>query len=372
LAEIFQTYGPRYLNQYGSRLLPSHRQAMRAIQRCRTPALGGHVYGCATCGETQYVYHSCRNRHCPKCQNAKARQWLEQQQTQLLAAPYFLLTFTLPSELREVARSHQRLVYDLLFRTSAAAIQQLARDPRFVGGQMGFVGVLHTWGRQLAYHPHVHYLIPGVGLAADGRTWLRANKRFLFPVRALSRIFRAKLRDALRQTDLFAAIPDSVWKREWVVHCQPVGNGLQAVKYLAPYIFRVAISNRRILKAAGGKVTFQYRISDTGQVKRCTLSANEFIRRFLQHVLPKHFVKVRYYGFLSPAWRRRLAALREQLDSTAMYPAASGDAVVTDLPSQTIRSPTGTTPSNYIAKCPACGQTMHKERVIYPVSRSPP
>jgi hypothetical protein len=198
LAEIFRRYGPQYRAKFADKMLSSHRQAMRTIEQCRTPALGGHVYVCEACGETQYQYHSCRNRHCPKCQNDKAQRWLEQQQDLLLPVPYFLLTFTLPGELRGVARSHQKRIYDLLFRTSAAAVQHLARDPRFVGGQVDMVGVLHTWGRNLSYHPHVHYLVPAGGLAADG-AWLPARKNFLLPVKALSRIFRAKFRDALRR-----------------------------------------------------------------------------------------------------------------------------------------------------------------------------
>lgn len=363
LADIFRVYGPHYLNKYGDKLLPSHRRALRDIERCRTPALGGHVYRCEACDETQYLYHSCRNRHCPKCQNGKALQWLAKQQNLLLPVPYFLLTFTLPSGLREVARSHQRLVYDLLFRTSTAAVQHLARDPRFVGGQMGLVGVLHTWGRQLAYHPHVHFLTPALGLAADGQTWLPTHKNFLLPVRALSRIFRAKFRDALRQTDLFAAIPAKVWKQEWVVHCQPVGSGLPAAKYLAPYIFRVAISNHRILKADDGKVTFRYRTSDTGQVRLCTLDAAEFIRRFLQHVLPRHFVKVRYYGFLSSAWRQRLIVLRRQLDHTPEN---------ADSDFQTAERQAAISLSNHVVRCPSCGQPMQRRRIIHPTSRSPP
>ena len=176
----------QYRAQFGDKILPSHRQAMRAIERCRTPALGGHIYTCDACGETQYLYHSCRNRHCPKCQNDKAYLWLEKQHDLLLPVPYFLLTFTLPGELRSLARSHQRQVYDLLFRASAGAVQSLAQDERFVGGQVGMVGVLHTWGRNLAYHPHVHYLVPGGGVTADG-TWEPSRKNFFLPVKALSR-----------------------------------------------------------------------------------------------------------------------------------------------------------------------------------------
>jgi hypothetical protein len=365
MAEIFRRYGPQYQAKYGDRMLPSHRQVMRAIERCRTAALGGHLFYCQECDETQYQYHSCRNRHCPKCQNGKAQQWLEMQQDLLLPAAYFLLTFTLPSELRKLARSHQKLVYDLLFRTSAAAVQHLAGDPRFVGGQMGMVGVLHTWGRNLSYHPHVHYQVPGGGLAADGQTWLPTRKNFLLPVKALSRIFRAKFRDALRKTPLFALVPESVWEQEWVVHCQPVGNGLTAVKYLAPYIFRVAISNNRILKSADGKVTFRYRTSDTGKIRVCTLATEEFIRRFLQHVLPKGFVKVRYYGFLSSGLRQRLAVLRLQLVSPPADQLSSPG--VADTHTQT-----AVLPSNHAVLCPSCGRVMQRRPIIRPRGRYPP
>src|SRR5512147_532950 len=189
LADIFRQYGPAYRQKYASRMPSSHFKAMRAIEQCRTPALGGQVYRCPNCEQAQYSYHSCRNRHCPKCQNENAQAWLEQQQAMLLPVPYFLLTFTLPAGLREFARRQPQLIYDLLFRMSAEATQKLAQDPRFVGGQVGMVGVLHTWGRNLSYHPHVHYLVPAGGLASDGKTWLASRQKFLFPVKALSRIF---------------------------------------------------------------------------------------------------------------------------------------------------------------------------------------
>jgi hypothetical protein len=344
-------------------MLPSHHQAMRAIERCRTPTLGGHIYICDACGEIQYLYHSCRNRHCPKCQNNKAQLWLEKQQAMLLPVPYFLLTFTLPGELRQTARNHQRLIYGLLFRASADAVQHLAQDERLIGGQMGLVGVLHTWGRNLSYHPHVHYLIPGGGLADDG-TWKRSRSNFLLPVKALSRIARAKFRDALRKTDpdCFADIPAAVWRKEWVVHCQPVGRGQHALKYLAPYIFRVAIGNKRILKLAHGKVTFRYRPTDTGKLKTCTLSAQEFIRRFLQHVLPRGFVKVRYYGFLSHGLRQRLAAIRQQVQSPE----------ISDRDDQPGDDHVAISASAYPVRCPACGQVMRRGPLIRPNQLAPP
>jgi hypothetical protein len=248
---------------------------------------------------------------------------LEQQRDLLLPVPYFMLTFTLPAPLRPITRSHQALMYDLLFRTSAAATQHLAADPRVVGGQLGLVGVLHTWGRTLTYHPHVHYLLPGGGLAAD-QTWHATSSDFLLPVKALSGIFRARFRDALRPTELFDLVPATVWEQDWVVHCQPpLGNGETAFKYLAPYIFRVAISNSRILKLENDQVTFRYRATGTGQSKLCTLAVQEFIHRFLQHILPKRFVKVRYYGFLSAGHRAQLTAIRQQLGASLASPTSS-------------------------------------------------
>lgn len=313
LADIFRRYGESYRQKYASRMPVAHLKAMRAIEQCRTEALGGQVYRCPDCGHEQYSYHSCRNRHCPKCQNKNAEHWLTHQQDLLLPVPYLLLTFTVPAGFNEIVRSHQSLIYDLLFKASAAATQQLAADPRFIGGQIGMVGVLQTWGSNLAYHPHIHYLVPAGGLAKDGKTWLPARQDFLLPVRALSRIFRGKMKTALQGTSCYKLLPAKVWRQEWVVHCEAVGSGLGALKYLAPYIFRVAISNNRLVKLEHDRVTFRYRDSDTGAERLCTLDAEDFIHRFLQHVLPKGFVKVRYYGLFSPSWRRSLSALRQQL-----------------------------------------------------------
>jgi len=288
---------------------------MQDIETCRTASLGGQLYYCAQCDEQRYSYHSCKNRHCPKCQNEQANDWLQEQHSLLLPVSHFLLTFTLPAELRAVARSNQKTIYNLLFRASAAALQQLAQDPRFVGGHLGMVGVLHTWTRQLRYHPHVHYIVSGGGLTADGH-WSAARKDFLVPVKALSPIFRAKFRDGLKQTELFTQVNVRVWQKDWVVHSEPVGSGQQAFKYLAPYIFRVALSNNRLRKLQDGQVTFAYKESASDQLKRCTVTAEEFIRRFLQHVLPPRFIKVRYYGLLSPAQRQLLQKARHWLSAT--------------------------------------------------------
>jgi hypothetical protein len=368
LAEIFRAYGPAYRAKFGDKMPPSHKQVMRAIERCRTPALGGHIYTCPDCGETQYLYHSCRNRHCPKCQYANAQRWLEQQYELQLPVPYFMLTFTLPSQLRPFARSHQKLVYAALFRASAEAAQQLARDPRFVGGQIGLVGVLHTWARDLSYHPHVHYLVPAGGVADDGQTWLPARKNFLLPVKALSKLFCAKFRDALLKSDCLADIPASVWEQDWVVHCKPVGDGRPAFKYLAPYIFRVALSNRRIVKVENDQVTFCYK-TNSGQTKFCTLPVEKFIHRFLQHVLPKSFVKVRYYGLFSPTHRQKLKVLRAQLGAQSTNATAQTDA--SDSTSPPDSSPP-TLPSSHCVRCPACGHLMQHQATLPPLGRSPP
>jgi hypothetical protein len=315
VADIFRLHGPDYRAHFGNRMLPSHHRAMQDIEQCRTPSLGGQLYYCAQCNEQRFSYHSCKNRHCPKCQNEQANDWLAEQQSLLLPVTHFLVTFTLPAELRAVARSNQTTIYNLLFRASSAALQQLAQDPRFVGGRLGMVAVLHTWTRQLLYHPHVHYIVTGGGLTDHGR-WRAARKDFLVPVKALSPIFRAKFRKALKQTELFTQVPPRIWRKDWVVHSEAVGSGQQAFQYLAPYIFRVAISNNRLRKLHNGRVTFSYKESATDQLKHCTVTAEEFIRRFLQHVLPHRFIKVRYYGLLSPAHRQLLLTARQLLSLT--------------------------------------------------------
>jgi hypothetical protein len=360
LATIFRRHGSAYRTVRGQPMVPSHRRAIQDIIRCRTEALGGHVYQCSDCRETEYRYHSCRNRHCPKCQSGTGQRWLAKQQALLLPVPYFLMTFTLPASLRQTALRNQKAVYNILFRTSAAALQKLAGDSRFVGGQIGMVGVLHTWGRNLSYHPHVHYLIPSGGLSAEGDRWLSASHNFLVPVKALSILFRAKFRDALKGTDLFAQVPKETWMQDWVVHCQPVGNGVAALRYLAPYIFRVAISNKRILRVTDEKVMFRYRPSDTDRPRTCTLTVIEFMRRFLLHVLPKGFVKVRYYGLFSPSLRHKLAIITLWLSTHKRRKA---------IEKSTASAHTETAADE--VRCPSCGQVMRLVHVLHP-RRGPP
>ena len=368
LADLFREYGAEYRNKYADKLLPSHRQAMWAIESCRTERLGGQVFGCDTCREFQYSYHSCRNRHCPKCQHELTQNWLQVQQGLLLNVPYFFLTFTLPSELRILVRANQKALYSLLFQASAEATQKLALDPRYIGGQIGLVGVLHTWTRNLIYHPHVHYLAPAGGLHSDGQTWLPARQGFFLPVRALSKLFRAAFRRGLVKLKLFEQVPSKIWTQDWVVNCKPVANGQAALKYLAPYIHRVAISNRRLLSFTNhgsmetSQVTFQYRTSDTGQLKKCTLSVEQFFQRFLQHVLPHAFVKVRYYGFFGASVRRKLTALQRRLGSQTHPPPEP-------LPASD-PSTQAETPSKIL--CPTCGLPMTFQRNLTPkLCRSP-
>jgi hypothetical protein len=360
LGEIFRHYGPAYRAQFGERMLPSQHAAMQAIETCRTEVLGGQVYTCPSCATTRYSYHSCRNRHCPRCQQDAAQTWLACQQELLLPVPYFLVTFTLPSELRDLAYRHQRTLYNLLFRASAAALMELARDPRFLGAQIGLIGVLQTWTCDLRYHPHIHYLAPGGGLADDGCTWVTAKADFFVHVKPLAALFRAKLRAALRQTALWAEIPTAAWQQPWVVDCRSVGTARAALKYLAPYIFRVALSNNRIVRVVDDQVTFRYTIGESGQTAYCTLPVQEFLRRFLQHILPKGFVKVRYYGLFRLGRRRSLSRLRSQLrlpqhivDQTAPAPAASDG-------------------NTRVVICPSCGQPMLLKRVVLPHNRGPP
>ena len=365
LGHIFRRYGPAYREKFAERMPARHRASMTAIEQCRTEALGGHVYTCPACATSCYHYHSCRNRHCPTCQQGQAEGWLAQQQDLLLPVPYFLVTFTVPADLRSIARQHQRRFYSLLFRSSATALQQLAADPRFLGGQIGMLGVLQTWTRDLRYHPHIHYLVPGGALARDGVTWLRATGHVLVHVKPLAALFRGKLRAGLRQVGLETEVPTAAWSKPWVVDCRPVGSGQAALKYLAPYIFRVALSNNRLISVAEDQITFRYRLGDTKKTKSCTMAAEQFIARFLEHVLPKGFVKVRYFGLFSPGKRQVLAQVRKHL---------TGAAAAAQEPADASRTPPMQGEQRVCPplRCPACGAQMELTKVLVAVSRSPP
>ena len=359
LADIFRLHGPEYLAKYQDRLLPSHRRAIQDICDCRTEAMGGHVYRCPECQQEHYQYHSCKNRHCPKCQNEQADRWIDQQRNLLLPVPYFMATFTLPEGLRHLTRKQQKVIYDLLFQASRQALQKLAADPKYVGGALGMIAVLQTWTRDLRYHPHVHYLIPAGGLAPDG-TWQTARGNYLLPEKPLSQIFRAKFRDLLKKTNLFDQVPPPIWQKHWVVDIIAVGSGETALKYLAPYVFRVAISNRNILALKDGRVTFRYRNAKTKETETATLSAEQFIRRFLQHVLPRNFQKVRTYGLLHPKQRDSLTLVKELL-----HPNSPDDDEAVPLSPRRISDP------HTAFLCPSCACEMMRIGQIFR-KRGPP
>ena len=361
IAAIFRIHGPAYRAQFGDRMLPRHRRAMQDIERCRTEALGGQVYHCETCLAYHYSYHSGKNRHCPKCQQDQAQQWLEQQQRLLLPVPHFLVTFTLPAEFRTLARRHQKTLYNILFRSSSEALQELALAPRCIGGRIGMVGVRHTWTRDLHYHPHVHYIVAGGGLSAEG-TWRPARHDFLVHVTPLSVLFRAKFRAYLQKTDLFPLVDAPVWSKDWVVPCKPVGSGEEAFRYLAPDIFRVAISHNRVLKLEDGQVTFQYKDSAPDRIRAATVPAEEFMRRFLQHVLPDRFIKVRYYGFMSPGNRPVLTTLSTLLGDNPTAPPTTAQQL----------DVTAATPARDAPRCPKCGNILILVETLRPHTRSPP
>src|SRR5574342_561904 len=330
VAEIIRHYGAAYCARFGPALTPPQRRALRDLAACRTPASGGHVHQCDQCGHKVYAYHSCGNRHCPKCHGAQTARWLAAQRARLLPCPYYLLTFTLPSELRALARDHARTVYSLLMRCAAAALQSLARDPRYVGGRLGCLVVLHTWTRALLYHPHVHLLVTAGGLSRDGAQWLAPqHPAFLVPVRALSILFRAKLSAGLKRAGLLAHVPPAGRRKRWVVHCQPAGRGEGVLDYLGRYVFRVALSNSRLEQFADGQVTFRYRDNRTHALRRITLPAVEVLHRFLSHVPPRGCSKVRYYGLWSPTCRRQLERARTLLNARPPAAATSEPATPT-------------------------------------------
>jgi hypothetical protein len=364
VADIFRRHSAAYRATH--RLLPSQAWALQDIKACRMAYFGGHLKQCDHCGGQVYAYHSCRNRHCPKCHGDQTERWLALQQTRLLPCPYFLVTFTLPAELRPLAFANQKKVYGLLLRSAAAALQKLALDPQYLGGRLGALAVLHTWTRAMLYHPHVHMLVSGGGLSADGKDWLPAkHATYLMPVEALSEIFRAKFCAALKKAGLLNQAPRPVWQKDWVVHCKAAGQGRQVLNYLARYIFRVAVSNSRLERFENGQVTFRYRDNHSQQLHRVTLPAQKFIHRFLLHVLPRGCAKVRYYGIWSPSCRKQLEQARTLLT------AATTTAAVASTPRSLPTEPAAPAPAS--ACCPHChlGQ-LFEIRVLPPQRKLPP
>jgi hypothetical protein len=317
VADIFRLHGESFRAHHD--LTPWQLKAMADIEHCRTAYFGGHLERCDCCGHEHYSYHSCRNRHCPKCHGEQTEAWLEKQQARLLPVAYYLLTFTLPASLRALARSHPREIYNLLIKAAVASLQKLAHDPQWVGGTLPILAVLHTWTRALLFHPHVHLLVPAGGISPEG-TWVNAqHPNFLVPGYALSEIFRAKIKAGLKKLGwLDRSCP--CWNQKWDVNCRHAGTGKKVLGYLARYVFRIAIANSRLEKIEAGEVTFRYRDNKTQELRHLTLPAEEFIERFLQHVLPKGFVKVRTYGLWSAAQQELLAKIQAQLAEASPVP----------------------------------------------------
>lgn len=315
LADVVRQHGRAYRARAGARLLPSHDRAMRDIEGCRTTAMGGHVEHCTTCGERHVVYHSCRNRACARCGAGRAALWVAKQQELLLPVPYFHVVFTLPAELRGVVRAHQKKLIAVLFRAAFESLSRVCADERHLGGKIGALAVLHTWTRTLEWHPHVHLLVPGGALRA-GREWRscrcrKSGEPYLVPVKALSLAFWGRFMHLARKALPHVEFPDLPRSKRWVVHAKPVlQGGRHVVDYLGRYINRTALSERALLSCNTDEVSFRYRDSRDGQHKLMSLPGQEFLRRYLQHVLPRGVHRVRSFGLLHPSHRVQLRRLQ--------------------------------------------------------------
>ncbi len=334
VADIIRQAGNRFVERHRAHLAWPHLKVLRAIERCRTAALGGHLDRCSHCGHRAISYNSCRNRHCPKCQTHARDQWLAARSQELLPVEYFHVVFTLPHALSALILQNKRVLYNLLFRASAQTLLEIAADPKHLGAEIGFLSVLHTWGQTLEHHPHVHCVIPAGGLSLDRSQWLQPRRRgFFLPVRVLSRIFRGKFTAALKRLfrsrqlqfhgalenlsspQLFQQFLRSLFRRDWVVYAKrPFGGSEHVLHYLARYTHRVAISDHRLLSFADGNVSFRWKDYAHGNKQRkMTLTAHEFLRRFLLHILPSGFVRIRHFGFLANHDRQQRVSVCRQL-----------------------------------------------------------
>lgn len=377
VADIFRRHGETYRQTHAGHLGRTERRVMGAIEACRTAAPGGHVDRCTQCGLIRIAYNSCRNRHCPKCQGAAREAWLAARQAELLPVPYFHVVFTLPAPAAEIAFQNKAAVYAILFKAAAETLRRIAADPRHLGAEIGFIGVLHTWGQNLQHHPHVHCLVPGGGLSLDGRRWISCRPGFFLPVRVLSRLFRRLFLENLKAAfeagrlaffgalaglaaaPLFARRLSELRRAEWVVYAKPPFAGPAAVPaYLGRYVHRVAIANSRLIGLADGQVSFRWRdYHHHNKNKVMTLAADEFIRRFLLHTLPDGFHRIRHYGFLGNRHRaEKLALCRQLLSVAAAEPPDNGDRA-------------GQPRARTFDLCPCCGGRME---VLGPLPRSRP
>jgi hypothetical protein len=379
LADIIRTHGEEFFSRHATST--AQRRVLRDLTRCRTASLGGHVERCDRCPHSRIAYNSCRNRHCPKCQGSAAAQWMQDRVAELLDVPYFHVVFTLPAALAPVALQNPRLVYGLLFRAVARTLLEVAANPQHLGAKLGFLAVLHTWGQNLHHHPHLHCVVPAGGLSSCGKKWIAGAADYFLPVRVLSRVFRGKFLELLHGAyaagrlhfhgQLARLREPGAWqhqlnvavRREWVVYAKPPFGGPDVVlKYLSRYTHRVAISNRRLLRLQEGQVTFRYKDYAEGNRSRTlTLSAAEFLRRFGQHVLPKGFQRIRYFGWMANRDRRqKLARCRNLLSMTSSEP-ASGQ------PPTAASADTGEPQHSGEKACPVCQHgRLHTTRLLPP------
>jgi hypothetical protein len=370
VADIFRAHGPAWREAKAGHVSLGQLKVMSAIESCRTAALGGHVARCENCSHTQISYNSCRNRHCPKCQGAAAKEWLAEREAELLPVPYYHVVFTLPAAIADIAYQNKAVIYNLLFKASAETLTTIAADPKHLGARIGVLSVLHTWGSALTHHPHVHMIVPGGGISLDGDKWVSCRPGFFLPVRVLSRLFRRLFLQklvaahqagelqffgnhaALTDAQAFAAYLAPLRNSEWVVYSKrPFGGPKEVLRYLARYTHRVAISNRRLIALDDNGVTFKwkdYRIEGCERYKVMTLATSEFIRRFLIHVLPDGFHRIRYYGLLASTTRaENIARARELLAVPILPIEAIKDASTEAAEPQTPEHP-----------CPCCGGRM--------------
>ncbi|MEY2927277.1 MAG: hypothetical protein RL367_1754 [Pseudomonadota bacterium] len=380
VADIVRRHGPAYRAAHKGHLGRVERRVLSAVAQCRTPELGGHIEACSTCGFSRAAYNSCRNRHCPKCQGPARDEWLEKRQADLLPVPYFHVVFTLPAEIAPIAWQNKALVYNLLFDASKDTLKTIAADPEHLGGEIGFFGILHTWGQALTHHPHIHYLIPGGALSPDRKRWLSCKPGFFLPVKVLAKLFRrlflerlqaafdaGKLKfhgslDALGDREAFMATLKPLRTKKWVVYAKPpFGSPEHVLAYLGRYTHRVAIANSRLTEITDETVSFKWRDYKHGDAQKImTLKPDEFIRRFLLHTLPDGFHRIRHYGFLANGCRRsRLAIIRDLLPHKA--------SVADKSPKPPPFDPT---------LCPHCKGTMHVIEAVPPTTgwraRAPP
>jgi hypothetical protein len=369
VADVFRDRGAAWRDANAGHVSLGQLQVMSAIERCRTAALGGHVTRCEACAHTEIAYNSCRNRHCPKCQGAAARDWLAERQADLLPVPYFHVVFTLPAAIADIAYQNKAVIYDALFKASSEALLTIAADPKHLGARIGVTAVLHSWGSAMTHHPHVHMIVPGGGIALDGSKWVACQPGFFLPVRVLSKLFRRLMLEkleaghaagrlkffgehaGLRDPTALAAHLAPLRKTNWFVYAKPPFAGADAVlAYLARYTHRVAISNRRLVSLDADRVTFRYkdyRRNGQERSRTMTLTPNEFIRRFLLHVLPKGFHRIRHYGLLASAARKANIARARELLAAPEPP--------------TLRDETtsaAAAPNDHRAPCPCCGGRM--------------